>query len=79
MELNLNTKKLTTVRCQLKVLSQEHLLKVFCGSIFLGNNVGNEKIPLHSGKFMIDTNQFELGIKSSLCYVETENYRGDIL
>ena len=27
-------KKLTTVRCQLKVLSQEHLLKVFCGSIF---------------------------------------------
>ena len=30
----MNTKKLTTVRCQLKVLSQEHLLKVFCGSIF---------------------------------------------
>lgn len=35
MELNLNTKKLTTVRRQLEVLSQEHFLKVFCGSIFL--------------------------------------------
>ena len=50
-----------------------------CVYAFLGNQPGNENIPLHSSKFMIDTNQFELGIKSSLCYVETENYRGDIL
>ena len=50
-----------------------------CVYAFLGNQPGNKNIPLHSSKFIIDTNQFELGIKSSLCYVETENYRGDIL
>ena len=32
-------KKLTTVRRQLEVLSQEHFLKVFCGSIFLVLNL----------------------------------------
>lgn len=45
-----------------------------CIYAFLGNQPNKENIPLHSSKFIVDINQFELGIKSSLCYVETENY-----
>lgn len=53
--------------------------KYKCVYSFLGNQPENKNTPLHSSKFIIDINQFELGIKSSLCYVETENYRGDTL
>lgn len=53
--------------------------KYRCVYAFLGNQPKNKNIPLHSNKFIVDTTRFKLGINSSLCYVETENYQGDTL